>query len=109
VAGTRIVCRIVIENPLEKLPFIRPKKRCEDNFKMVLKDIDFEGRWNWLRIMSDDGLFDIRAYESSCSVATAAMFVLMIKIHGFKVTSCNHMKSAPATAVLFPGWILLRS
>jgi hypothetical protein len=40
--GTRIVCRIVIENPLELLPFVRPKRRCEDNFKMDLKEIDFE-------------------------------------------------------------------
>jgi hypothetical protein len=78
VAGIRIVCRIVIENPLEKLPFVRPKRRCEDNFKMDLKEIDFEDGWNCLRTVSDDGLSDIRAYESSCSVATAEMFVLII-------------------------------
>jgi hypothetical protein len=45
---TKIVCSIVIETPLEKLSFVRPR-RCKDNFKMDLKEMWMEFTQNRVR------------------------------------------------------------
>jgi hypothetical protein len=71
--GTRIVYRIVIERPLEKLLLVKQKRRCEDNIKMDFRKMDGTSSES-CPVVS----FDIRAFESSCSVAAAVMFVLLI-------------------------------
>jgi hypothetical protein len=43
---TRNAYRILVERPVGKRPFCKPRRRWEDNIKMGLGEIDYEfGRW----------------------------------------------------------------
>jgi hypothetical protein len=48
VDGTRIVCSMVIEAPVAKLSFVRPR-RCMDTFKMDLMEMWVEFTQNHVR------------------------------------------------------------
>ena len=45
-------CKILIDKPIEKRPSGRPRRKCEDNIRMDLKEIDINTR-NWVDSAQD--------------------------------------------------------
>jgi hypothetical protein len=56
--GIRNSYRILVGKRLEKCVIGRSKRRWEDNINIQLKEVGCEngGGWNWLRIVSNDGI-----------------------------------------------------
>jgi hypothetical protein len=54
----RSVCRVLVGKPEGKRLLGRPRRRCEDNIKMDLREIGIDGRtgFGWLRIGSSGRL-----------------------------------------------------
>jgi hypothetical protein len=51
--------RILVGRPEGSTPLGRPRRKWEDNTKMDLQDVGWDGAWtrlNWLRIGKGDGL-----------------------------------------------------
>jgi len=44
----RIVCRVLVGNPEGKRPLGRPRRRWEDNIKMALQEVRWEGSIDWI-------------------------------------------------------------
>jgi len=55
----RGVCRVWVGKPEGKRPLVRPRRICEDNIKMDLKEVVCGDVWTgsgWLRIGTGGGL-----------------------------------------------------
>ena len=55
----RGVYRVLVRKHEEKRPLGRPRHRWEDNIKMDLLEVEWEGAWTgliWFRIGTDGGL-----------------------------------------------------
>jgi hypothetical protein len=48
----RDVYRVLVGRPEDKIPLGRPRRRCEDNIKMDLREIGIDGA-NWIRLAQD--------------------------------------------------------
>ena len=52
----RGVHRVLVGKPEVKRPLRRPRRRCEDNIKMDLREVGgVKTGWSWLRIGTDGG------------------------------------------------------
>jgi hypothetical protein len=48
----RGIYRVLVERPDEKRPLGRPRRRWEDNIKLDLREIGFDGA-NWIQLAQD--------------------------------------------------------
>jgi hypothetical protein len=48
----RGICRVLVGRPESKRPLGRPRRRCEDNIKLDLRETGIDGA-NWIQLAQD--------------------------------------------------------
>ena len=48
----KVVCRVLVGKPEGKRPFVRPRRRWEDNIKMDVQEVECGGV-NWIDLTQD--------------------------------------------------------
>jgi hypothetical protein len=59
----RNICKVLVGNPEGHRPLVRPRRRCEDNIRMDLREIAWDGI-DWIDLHQDRDPWRARVHKS---------------------------------------------